>query len=220
MNAQRGFGLLEVSLALAMGLLLLVAGGQVLVSAHQAWQLQHASARLQEDARLVLQRLAQDLRMTGMFGCLTLEDNDYQAPEAARAFAQPLRLTQDSEGRLQSLELVGGQLAGDNGKPDWLLVTDCSTWAQVRDKDHSPGAQELALPIHRHVYRLEGDRLLLAAGGRTAALIDQVRDLRLTRERLGEYERVVVQLTVYDPQHRIEQRHDMGVTLRNRLERQ
>lgn len=217
MSGQHGFGLLEVSLALALGLLLLVAGGHVLVSAQQSWQLQHASARLQEDARLVLQRLAQDLRMTGMFGCLRLEDSDYRVPGAARLLAEPLRISQDSAGRLLSLELVGGQLAGDSGKPDWLLVTDCSTWAELRDGNHVPGGRELALPIRRQVYRLEGERLLLAGGGRTAALIEQVRDMRVTRGRLGEYERLEVQLTLFDPRQRLEQRYDMGVTLRNRL---
>ncbi|VVP78876.1 hypothetical protein PS910_01778 [Pseudomonas fluorescens] len=217
MKNQQGFGLLEVLLSLALGLLLLVAGGQVLVSAYQSWQLQHASARLQEDARLVLQRLAQDLRMTGMFGCLQLENDDYRAPGAAQAFARPLRIVQDSDGRLLSLELVGGQLAGDSGRPDWVLVTDCSTWAQVRDKDHVPGGHELAFPIRRQVYRLEGDRLLLAGGGRTAAVIEQVRDMRVSRGRLGDYERVDVQLTLFDPLQRVEQRYDMGITLRNRL---
>ncbi|HKS13263.1 MAG TPA: prepilin-type N-terminal cleavage/methylation domain-containing protein [Pseudomonas sp.] len=217
MRAQQGFGLLEVSLALALGLLLLVAGGHVLVSAHQSWQLQHASARLQEDARLVLQRLAQDLRMTGMFGCLHLEDDDYRAPGAALAFAKPLRITHDAEGRLLSLELVGGQLAGESGKPDWMLVTDCSTWAQVRDKDHAPGSHELIFPIRRQVYRLEGDRLLMTGGGRTAALIEQVRDMRVARGHVGEYERLQVQLTLFDPLQRIEQRYDMHVTLRNRM---
>ncbi|MHC6223992.1 PilW family protein [Pseudomonas sp. X10] len=217
MRRQLGFGLLEGLLALGLGLLLLAAASQVFVSAQQSWQFQGASARLQEDARLALQRLAQDLRMAGMYGCLSLEHSDFLDPVAAQAFAQPFQLSLDRDGRLLALTLVGGELPGAAGDPDWTVLTDCLTWAHVHPKRRAAVGDEIALPVRRQVYRLVGDSLRLGSGGSTAAIIDHVRDLRVSRVRLGEHERVDLLLTVFDPRQRIEQRYDLSVTLRNRL---
>lgn len=217
MRHQRGFGLLEGNLALALGLVLLAAASQVTISVHQSWQLQQASARLQDDARLALQRLALDLRMTGMFGCLHLRADAFADPAAAQAFARPLELLKAGDGRLLSLSLISAGLPAAARRPDWTVVTDCRTWARVHDKHHTAREGELALPIRRQVYRLVGDRLLLSSGGNTSALIDQVRDLRITRQAHGERQWIDVQLTLFDAHRGIEQRYDLSVTLRNRL---
>ncbi|MFP3374303.1 PilW family protein, partial [Pseudomonas sp. SIMBA_068] len=79
-----------------MGLLLLAAASQLFVSAHDTWRLQGAAARLQADARLALQRMAQDIRMAGMFGCLRLQPDDFTDPLALQAFAQPLQVGANS----------------------------------------------------------------------------------------------------------------------------
>jgi Tfp pilus assembly protein PilW len=79
-----GFGLIEALLALALGVMVLAAASQLFGSAYQAWRLQGATARLQDDARLVLQRLAEDIRMAGMFGCLRLNAADFRLPAPPR----------------------------------------------------------------------------------------------------------------------------------------
>lgn len=89
---QIGFGLLEVVMALAIGLLLLAAASQLFTSAHQAWRLQSTAVRMQDEARQALLRMAQDIRMTGMFGCLQLGPGDFNAPGSQLAFARPLEL--------------------------------------------------------------------------------------------------------------------------------
>ena len=91
-RTQGGFGLIEGVLALAIGLPLLAAASQLFVSAHDTWRLQGAAARLQADARLALQRMAQDIRMAGMFGCLRLQPGDFKDPAARQAFAHPLQV--------------------------------------------------------------------------------------------------------------------------------
>ena len=64
-----GFGLIELMIAMALGLLLVLGMTQVFLSARQTSLAQSASAQLQEDARYVLSKIAQEIRMAGMFGC-------------------------------------------------------------------------------------------------------------------------------------------------------
>lgn len=218
MKSQQGFGLLEAVLALGLGLLMLTAATQVFVASHQAWRIQGVTAALQDDARLVLQRMAHDLRMTGMFGCLRPSAIDFKDKEAAPAVAQPLRIEQTASGRLVSLYLVGTEIDEDGIRPDWTLITDCRTRANVYKRDaQAAGPGEMTIPLLERQYRLNGDRLILKSGRLNAALISHVRDMRITRVPQGEYERVDLQLTLFEPTHGIEQRYVYSVTLRNRL---
>lgn len=212
---QAGFGLLEALLALAIGLMLLGAASQVFVSAYQAWQVQSVAARLQDDARLALQRMAQDIRMAGMFGCLRQDAIDFQSQAAAEAFAQPLQITQAADGRLETLGLVGEQLPGSGRQPDWVLLTDCQSWAQVSHRRPPDSGAALVIPIQRVTYQLHGDTLRLGRAGQAQALIDRVRDLRVALVPTRQGGRVDLQLTLFDPQYQVELRHEMSIALRN-----
>ena len=208
-RAQAGFGLLEGVLALAIGLMLLAAAGQLFVSAHATWRLQGAALRLQDDARLALQRMAQDIRMAGMFGCLRLEANDFKAPQARQAFSQPLQVGPSS------LSLVVAELPGHTGAPDWTLLTDCVDKAQVHRERVPSSGYPLAFAISRHVYQLHGTTLRLNRRGSSQPLVDHVREMRVAHVQAEEGGRVDVQLTLYEPSLGIEQRHALSVAIRN-----
>ncbi|MDH1657084.1 pilus assembly protein PilW [Pseudomonas mosselii] len=206
---QTGLGLVEALLALALGLMLLVAAGQVFVSAYQAWRLQGAAARLQDDARLALQRMAEDIRQAGMFGCLRLETEDFADPGAAQAFASPIEVTGDS------LTLVGAELPGVLGSPDWTVLSDCRSWARVQPGQHVGDGELLALPVRRVTYRVHNGSLMLTSNAQHASLIDQVRALEVSRVEAGAGERLDIRLTLHDRQHGLEQHHSLSVALRN-----
>ncbi|MDF9618546.1 pilus assembly protein PilW [Pseudomonas entomophila] len=206
---QDGLGLIEALLALALGLLLLAVAGQLFGSAHQAWQLQGVKARLQDDARLVLQRLSEDVRMAGMFGCLRLDPEDFADPHTARAFARPIEITGDS------LTLVGAELPGVLGVADWTVLTDCRTWARVEAGPHAAGPQVLAIPIRRVGYRLRNGSLMLTTNAQHVSLIDNVRAFEVSEVEAGEGLRVDIRLILHDRRHRLEQRHEMSVAVRN-----
>jgi len=139
---QSGFGLLEVMLALAIGLMVVVAAGQLLVSAHQSWRLQGAALRLQDDARLALLRMAQDIRMAGMFGCLRLEPADFQDPAARQVFNQPVEVGP------ASLGLVVAEPSGHAGLPDWTSsVSSGSSSSSVRTIASYAAQLRAALPV-------------------------------------------------------------------------
>jgi len=218
MSRQTGFSVLELLVALSLGLVMLVGGSRLFLAASQSWQAQAVAARMQEDARQALQHLARDIRMTGMFGCLRHEDIDFVDPGAAAAFARPLALTQDAEGRLQQLGLISAEALHASGRPNWTLLTDCRTVASVHVGAEVPAAGQYALPIRRQVYRLAGDQLHLTSGAMTAVLVDGVGDMRveLLRSTDLSVSGVRLSLTMVDPQHRVRpQTYQTSIALGN-----
>ncbi|WP_462401406.1 prepilin-type N-terminal cleavage/methylation domain-containing protein [Pseudomonas sp. Marseille-QA0332] len=213
---QRGFGLLEALLGLALGLMLLAAASQLFASVLQAWRVQDASARLADDARLVLQRLAQDIRMTGLAGCLRLDSIEYEAASARQALAQPLRIDRASDGTLSSLTLVLAELPGLAGPPDWTLLTDCRSWARVVAGQRAAPPGALAFPLRRHVYQLRDGTLRLASGGGIQPLIDHVQALRVEAQAVGDQLRLDLRLILFEAATGVEQQHHLSVAMRNR----
>jgi type IV pilus assembly protein PilW len=208
-RAQSGFGLLEATLALAIGLMLLAAGSQLFASGYRSWRLQEAALRLQDDARLALMRMAQDIRMAGMFGCLRLEPDDFDDPAARQAFAQPLHIGPSS------LDLVVAELPGFAGAPDWTLLTDCSGEAQVYSGRRQSTPDLMAIPISRHRYALDGTTLRFTRRNNPQPLLDHVREMRIAHVRTPLGGRVDLQLTLYEPTLKLEQHHALSVALRN-----
>lgn len=206
---QGGFGLLEVMLALAIGLMVLVATSQLLVSAHQTWRLQGAALRLQDDARLALLRMAQDIRMAGMFGCLRLRPGDFEDPLARQAFTQPLVI------RASSLELVVAESSGYAGRPDWTLHTDCRDETVVYKDPPLQTGMVMAVRISRHRYELRDSILYF----NSQPLANHVREMQVTQVDVPEGGRVDLHLTLYEPTLQLEQRHELSVALRNPVPR-
>lgn len=209
-STQRGFGLVEAMLALAIGLVLLTAASQLFVSAHQTWRLQGAAARMQADARLALLRMAQDIRMAGMFGCLNLQAGDFLDPSVRQIFARPLAVGPSS------LSVVVAELPGYSGAPEWSVQTDCIGMAQVGKGPVKSRDSTWSFAVSRHIYQLAGTTLSFKRGGdRFQPLINHVREMHLEHVQGREGERVDIVLTLFDPAQDIEQRHELSVAIRN-----
>ncbi len=67
---QQGFTLVELMVAMTIGLLLLGGVITVLSSSHQTYRVNDALSRLQENARYAFQLLSRDIRMAGYLGCV------------------------------------------------------------------------------------------------------------------------------------------------------
>ncbi|HAL40332.1 MAG TPA: hypothetical protein DCP03_20430 [Polaromonas sp.] len=67
---QRGLSLIELLVALVLGLAVLVGLSSVYVAAKQSFRFQETTGRLQEDATFALDSMARDLRMAGSAGCV------------------------------------------------------------------------------------------------------------------------------------------------------
>ena len=71
MNKQSGFSLVEIMIALLIGLFLMGGILQMFLANQQTYRMQSNLARLQENGRFALDFLARDIRMAGYWGCLS-----------------------------------------------------------------------------------------------------------------------------------------------------
>ncbi|MBA3494002.1 MAG: PilW family protein [Gammaproteobacteria bacterium] len=69
---QAGVGLIEIMIALVIGLILIAGVGRIFLDSKQTYRLQDAQSRLQENARFALELLTNDIRMAGFSGCANL----------------------------------------------------------------------------------------------------------------------------------------------------
>ncbi len=68
-SGEVGFSLVELMVAVAISVFLLLGISYIYVGSKQTFRNQEALARMQENARLAFEYLSQDLRMAGYFGC-------------------------------------------------------------------------------------------------------------------------------------------------------
>jgi type IV pilus assembly protein PilW len=166
----RGFSLVEVLLALALGLVLILGASQILISARLTHASQQAAMLLQDDARFVLSKITQDIRQTGMLGCLAAIDN------APAAFDRPI--SWEAAGSAKSLTLVTANVGDSIGKPDWTVLSDCKETARAYAGTPpvvEPG--QLRFGIRQLTYTYESGQLKIStpAAPARAVLMDNVR---------------------------------------------
>jgi type IV pilus assembly protein PilW len=70
MTKIRGFSLVELMVAITIGLIILAAVSAVFVSSKRSYSTQDRLARLQENARFAMQFMTRDIRMAGYSGCV------------------------------------------------------------------------------------------------------------------------------------------------------
>ena len=78
---QRGFSLIELMIAMTLGLMLILGVTQVFLGSKRSFVMQQQVAALQENARFMLTRISRDVRQAGLFGCLDLQ----RLPAATRS---------------------------------------------------------------------------------------------------------------------------------------
>ena len=68
-NKQRGLTLIEIMIALVIGLIITAGIIQVFSSTRQSNRVHEAISRMQETGRMALEVLARDIRMADFWGC-------------------------------------------------------------------------------------------------------------------------------------------------------
>lgn len=71
-RAQSGFGLVELMVAMTLGLVLLGSLGYVFIGTRGAFRVTDNLSRIQENARYALDVMARDVRMAGYVGCINI----------------------------------------------------------------------------------------------------------------------------------------------------
>ena len=75
MRKQQGISLVELLVALAIGVVLMTGVVQLFLSSRVTFSTQQALSRVQETGRLAMEFLAQDIRMAGYMGCMSRNMN-------------------------------------------------------------------------------------------------------------------------------------------------
>ncbi|CRM79395.1 Tfp pilus assembly protein PilW [Pseudomonas sp. 22 E 5] len=232
-RSVRGFSLVEMLLALAVGLLLVLGVSQVAISARATHASQQAAMVLQDDARFVLGKMIQDIRQTGMFGCLATASIDNAPP----AFYRPLGW--DSAGSAWSLTLVTAEVAGEGGTPDWTVVSDCLGTAQAyAGSSPPPMPGQIRFTLRQLTYTYETGQLKVStpAAPAKSVLLDNVQAFDISfgvagkpgSPQVARYESrpadeslirsVRLRITLQDPTGRVkDQAYSVVAALRNRL---
>jgi type IV pilus assembly protein PilW len=232
---QRGFGLIELMIALALSLIVVLGVVQVFIAAKNTFVSQNSAAAMQEDARFVLSKLIQEIRMVGMFGCLgTITDasttGDFNAAQIAPISWDNANL---------KLTLVTADVSSNGGTPTWTVVSDCRISATAYSDSRAPVSGQLAFPIRRLIYSLKNGQLTMGVGRGTPiqqVLVDNVSAFNVsfglassaTDTATSSYSSnpsdparirsVRLSLTLTDPNNRVSnQTFNVVAALRNRL---
>jgi type IV pilus assembly protein PilW len=172
-RTSRGFGLIELLIALALSLIVVLGVAQIFIAAKNTYASQNTAAGMQEDARFVLSKMIQEIRMVGMFGCLGTITDASSAGDFNAAQITPINWDNAN----LKLTLVTADVGGSGGVPTWTVVSDCRNTATAYTGARTPASGQLAFPIRRLVYSFSNNQLLMGVGTGTptqAVLINNV----------------------------------------------
>ncbi|WLG89675.1 PilW family protein [Pseudomonas cucumis] len=162
-RASKGFGLIELLIALALSLVVVLGVAQIFIAAKNTYVSQNTAAGMQEDARFVLSKMIQEIRMVGMFGCL---DTIIDASSAGNFSASQITPISWDNANLK-LTLVTADVGGSGGVPTWTVISDCRNTATAYTGARTPTSGLLAFPIRRLVYSFSNNQLLMGSGAGT-----------------------------------------------------
>jgi len=94
----RGFSLVELMVAITIGLIILVAVSGIFITSKKSYNVQDRLARLQENARFAMQYLMKDLRMAGYYGCVSDFDSTTLSNSLNSTASLPIQLAVPLEG--------------------------------------------------------------------------------------------------------------------------
>ncbi|VVN84768.1 PilW family protein [Pseudomonas fluorescens] len=182
-KANKGFGLIELLIAMALSLIVVLGVAQVFIAAKNTYVSQNAAANMQEDARFVLSKMIQEIRMVGMFGCQGTIKDSVSTGDFSLRKKEPINWDNAS----QKLTLLTADV-GRSGTPTWTVISRCGLGGTVTSPGtddpaiaypgvREPGDGQIAFPIRRLIYSLKNNQLTMGVGNGTptqAVLIDNV----------------------------------------------
>lgn len=160
---NRGFGLIEMLIALALGLIVVLGVVQTFLAAKNTYVSQNTGAAMQEDARFVLSKMIQELRMVGMFGCLGSITDASSAGDFNAAQLTPISWDNSN----LKLTLVTADVGGNGGTPTWTVVSDCRNSATAYTGLRTAASGQIAFPIRRLIYSFSNNQILMGTGSGT-----------------------------------------------------
>ena len=157
---NRGFGLIELLVALGLGLIVVLGVVQIFIAAKNTYVSQNSAAAMQEDARFVLSKMIQEIRMVGMFGCLGTITDSSNAGDFNAAQITPINWDNAN----LKLTLVTADIGGGGGTPTWTVLSDCRNSATAYTGLRSPATGQISFPVRRLIYSFSNNQILMGTG--------------------------------------------------------
>jgi type IV pilus assembly protein PilW len=192
---QRGFGLIELLVALTLGLVLVLGVVQVFVASKQTFVMQRTAAGLSEDARYVTSRLSRELRMVGMFGCVDLDRLPAGISNSIPpAFNSPISYSSNAGNSIlklvtavpnhENFAVAQMRTPGDYGA-NWLIATNCKDTGDLRLSDGGPlvvRPGDIVIPLRQMEYRFSNNAIQVRSNGagNFQTLVDNIADLNVS----------------------------------------
>ena len=147
MQKQRGFGLVELMIAITLGILLSTAVIQVFLATNSSAKIQDSMAVIQENARFAMRLLAQEVRMAGYMGCSSVGAaslNNIAVPAAEVDFsAATALLGEDNVAAGNALGAVAGSdtLSLKRASDEFITITGMLSpdTSNVKVEDNTAG---------------------------------------------------------------------------------
>jgi len=240
----KGFALIELMVSMVLGLVIVLGVTQIFLSAKNTYLSQNASAAMQEDSRYALSKMVQEIRMVGMFGCVSTGSTSFidlsVAPTFTTVSANPIAYTSTTTNGATTnvLTLLTGDVGTTGGTPSYTIVSDCLTTATVTTGAAVPLAAQQAFPIRRVIYTFANNQLSTTVGTTISVLISNVSAFNVTfglataaapyvvssytaaptAANYGYIRSVRISLTLTDPNNRVaNQTFNVVAALRNKL---
>lgn len=176
---QAGFSLIELMVALTLGLVVSMGVMQVFISAKNTYITQNSASAIQEDARFALTKMVQEIRMVGMFGCLnTITPYDSTAAAFTTAQLKPINYTTSSTAG-NVLTLITADVGSIGGTPTWTVLSNCTSSSTVYSGAQTPAAGQIAFPVRQVVYTFLNHQIFTTVGSATSVLISNVVDFNV-----------------------------------------
>ncbi|BCD99525.1 PilW family protein [Marinagarivorans cellulosilyticus] len=115
--ASSGFSLIELMIAMLIGLIILNGVIQVVISGKRTYLDNQAISQIQENARYAIETLSREIRVAGYIGCMTTANGELDS--AGVATAQPGFLV-DGSNEFSALQAFNNVNAGNTGLPDQI----------------------------------------------------------------------------------------------------
>ena len=190
-HSNQGIGLIELMIAMALGLIVVLAVTNIFISAKNTYLSQNAAAAMQEDARFVLSKMLQEIRMVGMFGCINPSTTgsfvDATANNAFTAGAvNPINYTTNATTG-NTLTLLTGDVGFSGSTPTYVIATNCRNLSTVFTGNLAPAltAADAAggvvqLPIRQVIYTFRNNQLLTGPAASQQVLVNNVSGFAVT----------------------------------------
>jgi type IV pilus assembly protein PilW len=147
-------------IALALSLIVVLGVAQIFIAAKNTYVSQNTAAAMQEDARFVLSKLTQEIRMVGMFGCLGAITDSSTAGDFNASQLAPISWDNAN----LKLTLVTADVGANGGAPTWTVVSDCRNTATAYTGTRTPATGFLAFPIRRLIYSFSNNKIMMGSG--------------------------------------------------------